>query len=107
MASQVHVASALTTIAANRDVIVGCKVRLSTDCANDGANEAEAYRRALAVTAEAKLPLMTHHTFSSVPLEQCPGADGSALQLRKGDVYVGLAPADRTPARPVMPSRGI
>ncbi|XP_067016985.1 deacetylase EF_0837-like isoform X2 [Acropora muricata] len=74
----------------NRDLIVGVKVRLSASVANDGANEEEAFRRALSVTAKNNVPLMTHHTFSTVPvvetnLEQksltCPGS------LRAGDIY--------------------
>jgi hypothetical protein len=31
--------------------------------------------------------LMTHHTFSTVPLALCPGADASPLKMRKGDLY--------------------
>lgn len=74
----------------NRDLIVGVKVRLSASVANDGANEEEAFRRALSVTAKNNVPLMTHHTFSTVPVEEtnleqksltCPGS------LRAGDIY--------------------
>ena len=54
-------------------MIVGIKVRLSADAANDGKNEEEAYRRALEACEQAGVPLMTHHTFSTVPLTQCPG----------------------------------
>jgi hypothetical protein len=30
---------------------------------------------------------MTHHSFSTVPLSQCPGADASEVKMRKGDIY--------------------
>lgn len=30
---------------------------------------------------------MTHHSFSTVGLDLCPGADASEIKLRKGDIY--------------------
>lgn len=77
-------AAAVQAAISNRDWVVGFKLRLSADCANDGKNEAEAYTRALAAAEEAKLPLMVHHTFSSVPLG---GAGGCPSALRAGDIY--------------------
>ena len=68
-------------IEANRDVIVGVKIRLSDSVCDNGKNEAEAYRRALAVSEMVKLPLMAHHSFSTVPLDDCPGL------MRRGDLY--------------------
>jgi dihydroorotase len=95
--NQVHIEQCVKCIQENRDICVGVKVRLSADAANDGKNEAEALRRAAAAAAAAGVPLMTHHTFSSVPLGSvtvdgagagegaealgCPGS------LRKGDIY--------------------
>ena len=69
------------------DLCVGIKVRLSADAANDGKNEKEAYVRALQACELAGVPLMTHHTFSTVPLTECPGADASPVKMRKGDLY--------------------
>ena len=66
---------------ANRDLIVGVKVRLSASLADDGRNEAEAYCRALAAAREVQLPLMVHHTLSTVSLADCPG------KMASGDIY--------------------
>lgn len=82
--THVSTAAAVDAAAANPDWVVGFKLRLSADCANDGKNEAEAYARALAAAGAAKLPLMVHHTFSSVPLN---GAGGCPSALRAGDIY--------------------
>jgi len=71
-------------IESNRDRIVGVKVRLSDSCAAGGANEAEGYRRAAEAAAAAAVPLMVHHSFSTVPLEECPG------RLRPGDIYTHM-----------------
>lgn len=85
--NQVQVAPLVKVIEENRDMVVGIKVRLSADAAANGKNEEEAYRRALEACEAAGVPLMTHHTFSTVPLTQCPGADASPLKMRKGDLY--------------------
>ena len=63
------------------------KVRLSADAADNGKNELPAYERALEVSRRTGVPLMTHHSFSTVPLSQCPGADASEVKMRKGDIY--------------------
>jgi dihydroorotase len=68
-------------VEANRDCIVGVKIRLSDSIADDGRNEAETYRRALEAARALKLPLMVHHAFSVVPLADCPG------KMASGDIY--------------------
>ena len=85
--NQVQVAPLVKVIEENRDMVVGIKVRLSADAAANGKNEEEAYRRALEACEAAGVLLMTHHTFSTVPLALCPGADASPLKMRKGDLY--------------------
>lgn len=71
----------LDAVERNRDLVVGVKLRLSESVAAGGRNEAEAYRRALDAAAAARVPLMVHHTLSSIPLEDCPG------RMRPGDLY--------------------
>ena len=66
---------------ANRDICVGVKVRLTDSIADNGRNEAEGYRLAIAAARAAALPLMVHHTMSTVSLDDCPG------QLVAGDIY--------------------
>ena len=68
-------------IESNRDLLVGVKVRLSSTLADRGRNEPEAYRSAQEAAAEAGLPLMVHHSFSTVPLDECPG------RMAPGDIY--------------------
>ena len=68
-------------IEANRDVIVGVKTLLSKGNADDGRNEVAVYAAAQEAAAQAGVPLMTHHSNSVVPLEDCPG------KLRPGDIY--------------------
>ena len=70
----------------NRDVIVGIKIAMSKSTAaafpgGPEAGEAHFYEAALEASEAASVPLMCHHTFSTVPLESCPG------RLRKGDIY--------------------
>ena len=68
-------------IESDREGIVGVKVRLSSNLADEGRNEPESFRRALEAAAAVQLPLMVHHTSSSIPMEACPG------QMRQGDIY--------------------
>ncbi len=77
----VNVQGCVDCIEANRDLIVGVKIRLSDSCADGGRNEGEAYGRALEATSAVNLPLMVHHTFSTVALEDC--LEG----MRRGDIY--------------------
>jgi len=65
----------------NRDALVGVKIRLSASIADEGRNEAEAYRRALEASQALRLPLMVHHALSTVSLEDCPG------RMQTGDIY--------------------
>ncbi|XP_052760379.1 deacetylase Oant_2987-like isoform X1 [Mya arenaria] len=82
--------SCVKCIQDNRDVIVGVKVRLSTDVCAMGKTEYEAYRRALNAAERCSVPLMTHHSMSTIPTQRaldpsaklcCPG------DLRPGDIY--------------------
>ena len=68
-------------IESNRDLLVGVKVRLTDTIADNGRNEAAAYQSALEAAAASGLPLMVHHCFSTVPLEDCPGG------MAPGDIY--------------------
>ncbi|MDP7395903.1 MAG: amidohydrolase/deacetylase family metallohydrolase [Lentisphaeria bacterium] len=68
-------------IESNRDLLVGVKVRLSNTIADEGRNEPEAYRKAREAALATELPLMVHHSFSTVPLEECPGS------MAPGDIY--------------------
>jgi len=65
----------------NRDVLVGVKIRLSASIADEGRNEAEAYRRALEASQALRLPLMVHHALSTVSIDDCPG------RMQPGDIY--------------------
>jgi len=68
-------------IEANRDLLVGVKIRLSDSIADGGRHEAESYRRAREAARAAGVPLMVHHNFSTVPHEDCPGL------LAPGDLW--------------------
>src|SRR4029079_1871837 len=80
--SRVDVAAAQEVIAANRDLIVGVKARLSWTLA--GKNDREALRRAQAITAPLKLPVMIHMGDTVSPLP-----DLLAL-LKPGDIVTHL-----------------
>nr|XP_022339401.1 uncharacterized protein LOC111134562 [Crassostrea virginica] len=74
----------------NRDMIVGVKVRLSDSIADNGKNEAEAYRRALLAAKKADVPIMVHHTMSTVKTQvdnDDPTELGCPRDLRPGDLY--------------------
>eukprot|EP00106_Octopus_bimaculoides_P023174 XP_014790616.1 PREDICTED: deacetylase EF_0837-like [Octopus bimaculoides] len=83
----VDVDGCVSCIRKNRDMVVGVKVRLSSTVADDGRNEEEIYRRALDASNQVAVPLMVHHTISSIPVVgsdnklSCPG------DLRCGDIY--------------------
>lgn len=77
----VNAGDCIDCVEANRDLIVGIKIRLSASIADEGRNEATAFERAQEAARIVQLPLMTHHNFSSIPLEDCPGKMGS------GDIY--------------------
>ncbi|XP_064598947.1 deacetylase Atu3266-like isoform X2 [Liolophura sinensis] len=72
----------------NRDVLVGVKVRLSKEVTNKGQHEAEVFRRALEASSRAQVPLMTHHSSSSIPVQRSNSEDlGCPGSLRPGDIY--------------------
>jgi dihydroorotase len=86
--SPAHISAAhcVDMINQNRDVIVGIKVALARSWASQypggyEAGEKAGFAAAREASELAGVPLMTHHTFSSVPLAECPG------KLRKGDIY--------------------
>ena len=69
------------TIRANRERIVGVKARLDRNISNNGENESFVLRQALLAAREAAVPLMVHHTNSSLSLEEV------LESLSPGDVY--------------------
>ena len=71
----------IACIEANPDLLVGVKVRLSDTIADQGRNEAPAYRSAREAARATGLPLMVHHNWSSIPIEQAPG------EMAEGDLY--------------------
>jgi dihydroorotase len=75
------VAPCVRCVDENRDVLVGVKIRLSDSIADEGRNESEAYNRALAAARQLRLPLMVHHSFSTVSMDDCPG------KMAAGDIY--------------------
>ncbi len=77
----VNMEDCVDCIEVNRDVLVGVKIRLSNSIADNGRNEQASFELAVKAARVTKLPLMTHHSFSTVPLEDCPG------NMVAGDVY--------------------
>lgn len=75
-----NVPAALDCIEANRDTILGVKIRLSRNLAANGRNEPRAFDLALEAAAAAKLPVMVHFANSSVPI------DDLLPRLRPGDL---------------------
>jgi dihydroorotase len=76
-----NVRGCIDCVEQNRDVLVGVKIRLSASIADEGRNEAEAYRRALEASQALRLPLMVHHALSTVSIDDCPG------YMQAGDIY--------------------
>ncbi|XP_060552567.1 deacetylase EF_0837-like isoform X2 [Ruditapes philippinarum] len=75
-------------VEANRDVIVGVKVRLQSSVCDKGRLEEEAYRRALSAAKRCGLPLMVHHCDSTVPTQTTsPGKLGCPKDLQAGDIF--------------------
>ena len=85
--NQVNEEWASKCIEENKDMVVGVKIRLAADCADNGKNEREAFRRARAVATKLHVPLMLHHAFSSIPHE---GDDGALGGLSSGDIYTHM-----------------
>jgi dihydroorotase len=69
------------TIEANRDLVVGVKIRLDRNITDSGRTEPEVLRRGLEAAGRAVVPLMVHHTNSTLALAEVLGA------LRPGDIY--------------------
>lgn len=68
-------------IQANRDCIVGVKVRLSLGVAGDAELENLAFERARELADRVRLPLMVHHSQSSISTEE------TLEHLNAGDIY--------------------
>ena len=77
----INVASAAETIAANRDLLVGVKLRLTASYTADDQAEARALDAALDAAQLAGVPLMLHHSASRLSTEQVMG------KLQPGDIY--------------------
>ena len=75
-----NVETAVRMIEANRDRILGVKVRLSNFLAADGKNELQALLRAREAAEAVRLPLMVHSPLSSIPTERILD------ELRPGDI---------------------
>ena len=75
-----NVETAVRMIEANRDRILGVKVRLSNFLAADGKNELQALLRAREAAESVRLPLMVHSPLSSIPTERILD------ELRPGDI---------------------
>jgi dihydroorotase len=75
-----NIPAALRCIEANRDVILGVKLRLSANLAADGKNELEALKRARDAADAAGLPVMIHTPKSSLGLPRI------LAEMRRGDI---------------------
>ena len=71
----------IETIKQNRDNIVGVKVRLDKNISNNGENEREVFKQAVTAARAASVPLLIHHTNSTVSLDEV------LETLDLGDVY--------------------
>src|SRR5262245_30222583 len=74
------VPAAVRCVEANRDVILGIKVRLSANLAADGKNELEALKRAREAADATGLPVMIHTPNSSL------GLPTILREMRSGDI---------------------
>ena len=80
-AESIDHAGCAACLESNRDLVVGVKVLLSASLADNGRNEAKAFSEARRAAAATAMPLMAHHSLSTVSLDDCPGS------LREGDLY--------------------
>ncbi|CAH1773076.1 unnamed protein product [Owenia fusiformis] len=85
--NQVDTEMCIKAIEDNRDLVVGVKVRLTANVANDGANEEEIYRRAKEAAQRTGTPLMIHHTFSTIPIQKQDGKMCCPGDMSPGDIY--------------------
>jgi dihydroorotase len=74
------VPAAVRCVEANRDVVLGIKVRLSANLAADGKNELEALKRAREAADATNLPIMIHTPNSSL------GLPAILREMRSGDI---------------------
>jgi len=70
-----------STLLQNKDLLVGVKIRLDQNITDEGRNEGEVLKRGIEAAQGAGLPLMVHHTMSTLSLAAVLGA------LRPGDIY--------------------
>lgn len=95
--NQIKAQPAIDAIRKYPEHIVGVKVLLTASYANGGRSEYEALRAGLEATAATGVPIVTHHSSSTIPLnphkprlEQHELADidlGCPYSLRAGDIY--------------------
>ncbi|XP_046370564.2 deacetylase Atu3266-like isoform X1 [Haliotis rufescens] len=85
--NQVDVTKCVQCVTQNTDMIVGVKVRVSQSCTDNGRTEEEVYRRALAASTESGVPLMVHHTMSTVPVAKQEGKLCCPSDMKPGDIY--------------------
>ncbi|OWF44059.1 uncharacterized protein LOC110458909 [Mizuhopecten yessoensis] len=87
--NQLDVTSCHDVVEQNRDMIVGVKARLSESITNNGKNEQEVYRRAMEVGQLCKVPIMAHHTLSTIPTQGRTGDDCLCCprDMAPGDIY--------------------
>lgn len=73
----------------NRDVILGVKVRLQSTVCDKGRLEPEAFRRALSAARRCRVPLMVHHSDSTIPTQTDTASSsmGCPKDLQAGDIY--------------------
>jgi len=69
------------TLQQNKDLLIGVKIRLDQNITDEGRNEAEVLKRGIEAAGGAGLPLMVHHTMSTLSLATVLTA------LRPGDIY--------------------
>lgn len=86
----VNVPAAVRCINANRDVILGVKLRLSDNLAADGKNEMQALKLAREAADAVGLPVMIHTPKSSL------GLPAILAEMRKGDILTHCFHAHRS-----------
>ncbi|PVD37034.1 hypothetical protein C0Q70_04027 [Pomacea canaliculata] len=85
--NQLDVEQCVEAIKNNPDLVVGVKVRITASVADDGRNEQESYRRALQAAQNAAVPLMVHHSFSTIPKVKTEGFLSCPGDMIKGDIH--------------------
>ncbi|XP_060078119.1 deacetylase Oant_2987-like [Ylistrum balloti] len=87
--NQLDVTSCRDVVEQNRDMIVGVKARLSESITNQGKNEQEVFKRAMEVGRLCKVPVMCHHTLSTIPTQGRTVDDCLCCprDMSPGDIY--------------------